>query len=202
MIPVAIIILSALAIGIAAGVLGLAPAPLESCLDTLIMAMLCLLLFVIGLDMSQNRSVVAQAKKLGWKMLLLPFFIAAGSILGALFISFFIGMDPRYAMAIGAGFGWYSLSGIMLTGLVGAQVGTMALLSNVFREMLSIIIMPLVVRLFGRLVAIAPGGATTMDTTLPVVVRYAGSEMSVISFVSGFTLSMLVIVLVPFFATL
>lgn len=202
MMPIAIIILSALAIGIVAGALGIAPAMMESSLDTLIMAMLCLLLFVIGLDMSQNRSVAAQAKKLGWKMLLLPIFIAAGSILGALFISFFIGMDPRHAMAIGAGFGWYSLSGVMLTGLVGAQVGTMALLSNVFREMLSIIIMPIVVRLFGRLAAIAPGGATTMDTTLPVVVRYAGSEMSVISFVSGFTLSMLVLVLVPFFATL
>ncbi|MDI6896576.1 lysine exporter LysO family protein [Methanocella conradii] len=200
MTSIALVILSALAIGIVAGVLGLAPGP--SSLDTLIMAMLCLLLFVIGLDMSQNRSVVAQIKKLGWKMLLLPLFIAAGSILGALSVSFFIGMDPRYAMAIGAGFGWYSLSGVMLTSLVGAQIGTMALLSNVFREMLSIVIMPLVVRLFGRLAAIAPGGATTMDTTLPVVVRYAGSEMSVISFVSGFILSILVIFLVPFFATL
>jgi uncharacterized membrane protein YbjE (DUF340 family) len=105
-------------------------------------------------------------------------------------------------MAIGAGFGWYSLSGVMLTGLVGAQIGTMALLSNVFREMLSIVIMPLVVKYFGKIAAIAPGGATTMDTTLPVVVRYAGSDMSVISFVSGFTLSMLVFVLVPFFAGL
>ncbi|MDM7911463.1 MAG: LysO family transporter, partial [Methanotrichaceae archaeon] len=77
MTSIALVILSALAIGIVAGVLGLAPGP--SSLDTLIMAMLCLLLFVIGLDMSQNRSVVAQIKKLGWKMLLLPLFIAAVS---------------------------------------------------------------------------------------------------------------------------
>jgi uncharacterized membrane protein YbjE (DUF340 family) len=197
-----LIILSALAIGIAVGVLGLAPAPVSAGLDTIIMVMLCLLLFVIGLDMSQNKSVIAQIKRIGWKMLLLPVFIAAGSVLGALVAGLIVGMDPGYAMAIGAGFGWYSLSGVMLTGLVGAQIGTMALLSNVFREMLSIIIMPVVVRLFGKMAAIAPGGATTMDTTLPVVVRYAGSEMSVISFVSGFTLSMLVIVLVPFFAGL
>jgi len=78
----------------------------------------------------------------------------------------------------------------------------MALLSNIFREMLSIIIMPLVVRYCGKIAAVAPGGATTMDTTLPVVVKYAGSEMSVISFVSGLTLSLLVVVLVPFFAGL
>jgi uncharacterized membrane protein YbjE (DUF340 family) len=198
----ALIILSALVIGTIAGVLGIMPAPVEAGLDTLIMVMLCLLLFVIGLDMSQNRSVIGQIRRIGWKMILLPVFIAAGSILGALAAGFLAGMDPRYAMAIGAGFGWYSLSGVMLTGLVGAQIGTMALLSNVFREMLSIVIMPLVVKYFGKIAAIAPGGATTMDTTLPVVVRYAGSEMSVISFVSGFTLSMLVFILVPFFAGL
>jgi uncharacterized membrane protein YbjE (DUF340 family) len=198
----ALIILSALVIGTIAGVLGIMPAPVEAGLDTLIMVMLCLLLFVIGLDMSQNRSVIGQIRRIGWKMILLPVFIAAGSILGALAAGLLAGMDPRYAMAIGAGFGWYSLSGVMLTGLVGAQIGTMALLSNVFREMLSIVIMPLVVKYFGKIAAIAPGGATTMDTTLPVVVRYAGSDMSVISFVSGFTLSMLVFVLVPFFAGL
>lgn len=197
-----LLILAALAVGILAGVSGITPPAVSASLETLIMVMLCLLLFVIGLDMSQNKAVLEQIRRIGWKMMLLPVFIAAGSVLGALIAGVMMGMDPGYAMAIGAGFGWYSLSGVMLTGLVGAQIGTMALLSNVFREMLSIVIMPLVVRYFGKLAAIAPGGATTMDTTLPIVVRYAGSEMSVISFVSGFTLSVLVIVLVPFFAGL
>jgi uncharacterized membrane protein YbjE (DUF340 family) len=196
------IILSALAIGIIIGLLGLTPQGVSANLDTCILIMLCLLLFVIGLDMSQNKTVITQIRRIGWKVVLLPLFIAAGSIAGALVASFIIGMRPGYGMAIGAGFGWYSLSGVMLTGLVSAQIGTMALLSNVFREMLSIVIMPLVVKYFGKIAAIAPGGATTMDTTLPVVVQYAGSEMSVISFVSGFILSMLVVVLVPFFAGL
>lgn len=197
-----LVILFALFIGILTGVLNLTPQVVAVNLDTLIMVMLCLLLFVIGLDMSQNKTVITQIKRIGWKIILLPVFIAAGSVLGALAAGLIIGMDPRYAMAIGAGFGWYSLSGVMLTGLVSAQIGTMALLSNVFREMLSIVIMPVVVKYFGKIAAVAPGGATTMDTTLPIVVQYAGSEMSVISFVSGFTLSMLVIVLVPFFAGL
>jgi len=197
-----LIILLALAIGIVAGVMGIMPPSVESNIDTLIMVMLCLLLFVIGLDMSQNKSVIKEMRHIGWKMVLLPVFIAAGSILGALVAGLIMRMDLGNAMAIGAGFGWYSLSAVMLTGLVGAQIGTMALLSNIFREMLSVVIMPLVVKYCGKIAAIAPGGATTMDTTLPVVVRYAGSEMSVISFVSGVTLSMLVIVLVPFFAGL
>jgi uncharacterized membrane protein YbjE (DUF340 family) len=197
-----IVILAALAIGILAGVAGIMPPAMEANLDIVILVMLCLLLFVIGLDMSQNKSVIREIKRIGWKIVLLPVFIAAGSILGALGAGLIAGMDPRYAMAIGAGFGWYSLSAAILTGLVGAQIGTMALLSNVFREMLSIVILPIVVRYCGKIAAVAPGGATTMDVTLPVVVRYAGSEMSVIAFVSGFILSMLVVVLVPFIAGL
>lgn len=196
------IILSALALGIIAGVLGLMPPVVTANLDTLITAMLCLLLFVIGLDMSQNKTVITQIKKIGWKIAMLPVFIAAGSILGALAAGILIGMDYGNAMAIGAGFGWYSLSGVMLTSLVGVQIGTMALLSNVFREMITFIIVPVVAKYFGKIAAVAPGGATSMDTTLPMVVRYAGSDMSVISFVSGFILSLLVVVLVPFFAGL
>lgn len=196
------VILGALALGILIGVLGLAPGILVDSLDVVLTAMLCILLFVIGLDMSQNKSVASEIKRLGLRIIGLPLFIAVGSIVGALAIGMILGIKPAYAMAIGAGFGWYSLSGVMLTSLVGAQIGTMALLTNVFREVLSIILVPFVVKYFGKIVAVAPGGATSMDTTLPIIVRYAGSEVSVISFVSGVVLSLLVIFLVPAFAGL
>ena len=195
-------ILVALALGILIAVFGLVPDVVSANLDNILTAMLCLLLFLIGLDLSQNRTVVAEIKKMGIKILLLPLFIACGSIVGALVASFVIGISPANAMAIGAGFGWYSLSGIMLTTMVGADIGTMALLSNVFREILSIMLLPFVVRYFGKVAAVAPGGATTMDTTLPFVVKYAGSEMSIIAFVSGVVLSILVVFLVPALAGL
>ncbi|MDH5793501.1 MAG: lysine exporter LysO family protein, partial [Candidatus Bathyarchaeota archaeon] len=38
---------------------------------------------------------------------------------------------------------------------------------------------------------IAFGGATTMDTTLPVIVGYCGSEALITAFASGFTLSLI-----------
>lgn len=195
-------ILAALVLGILVAVSGLVPGIVSTNLDTILTAMLCLLLFLIGLDLSQNRTVVAEIKRMGLKILLLPLFIACGSIIGGLAASFLIGLSPAYGMAIGAGFGWYSLSGIMLTTMVGADVGTMALLSNVFREILSIMMLPLVVKYLGKIAAVAPGGATTMDTTLPFVVKYAGSEMSIIAFVSGVVLSILVVFLVPALAGL
>ena len=195
-------ILVALALGILIAVFGLVPDVVSTNTDNILTAMLCLLLFLIGIDLSQNRTVIAEIKRMGIKILLLPLFIACGSIVGALAASFVIGISPAYAMAIGAGFGWYSLSGIMLTTMVGADIGTTALLSNVFREILSIMLLPFVVRYLGKVAAVAPGGATTMDTTLPFVVKYAGSEMSIIAFVSGVVLSILVVFLVPALAGL
>lgn len=196
------IILAALALGLLLALLGLVPVEIVSNLDSMLTLMLCLLLFVIGIDMSQNKTVMKEIRRLGGKIVLLPFFIATGSIIGAFAVSFLLGMAPNNAMAIGAGFGWYSLSGVMLTSLVSAEIGTTALLANVFREVFSIVMVPFVVKYFGKMASVAPGGATTMDTTLPVVVKYAGTEMSVIAFVSGVILSLLVIVLVPLLAGL
>ncbi len=195
-------ILLALAIGVIIGVSGLAPDALSANLDTLLTAVLCLLLFVIGIDLSQNSNLVAEIKRMGLRLLLVPLLIAAGSIAGALVISLLIGLTPQYGMAIGAGFGWYSLSSVLLAPINLGEIGIMALLANVLREMLSIVMLPFVVRYLGKTAAVAPGGATTMDTTLPFVVKYAGSEMGILSLVSGVILSLLVVFLVPLIAGL
>ncbi len=195
-------ILLALAIGIIIGVAGLAPDALSANLDTLLTAVLCLLLFVIGIDLSQNGNIVREIKRMGIRLLLIPLLIAAGSIAGALVVSLLIGLTPQYGMAIGAGFGWYSLSSVLLAPIHLGEIGIMALLANVLREMLSIVMLPFVVKYLGKTAAVAPGGATTMDTTLPFVVKYAGSEMSILSLVSGVILSLLVVFLVPLIAGL
>ncbi len=195
-------VLAALVIGILVGFSGIVPDVVSGNMDTLLMALLCLLLFIIGIDLSQNRNAITEIKRIGARLLFIPLLIAAGSIVGALAISLLIGLDTSYGMAIGAGFGWYSLSSALLAPISGGEIGIMALLTNVLREMLSIIMLPLVVRYLGKTAAVAPGGATTMDTTLPFVVKYAGSEMSILSFVSGVILSLMVVFLVPLLAGL
>ncbi|RPJ50619.1 MAG: DUF340 domain-containing protein, partial [Methanobacteriota archaeon] len=77
-------ILLALALGIVIGVSGLVPGAFTDNLDTLLTAMLCLLLFVIGIDLSQNGNIVSEIKRMGPKLLLIPLLIAAGSIFGTL----------------------------------------------------------------------------------------------------------------------
>lgn len=101
-------------------------------------------------------------------------------------------------MAVGAGFGYYSLSSIFITEYKGPELGTIALLSNIMREIITLLCAPLLVKYFGKLAPISVGGATTMDTTLPIITRYSGKEFVIISIFHGFVVDFSV----PFLVTL
>lgn len=173
-----------------------------SYLDQLIVYALSLLLWGIGLDLGFNPHIFKSLGRLGWRIILLPFLIAMGSIVGSIIAGYTLGIAGNQAAAVGAGFGWYSLSGVLLTGLHSVELGTLAFLSNVFREVLAILSLPLVAKYLGSLTAIAPGGATAMDVTLPLIKKVAGEEVVLPAFFSGAMLSAMVPVLVPLFISL
>lgn len=173
-----------------------------SYLDIISTYALAVLLFGVGLDIGLNREVLKQVKTLGWQILFLPFLVAVGSIGGAFLVALCFGMAANEATAVGAGFGWYSLSGVLLAKIHSVELGSLAFLANVFRELLTIIFLPLVVKYLGKITAIAPGGATTMDVTLPLIKEAAGEEMVIPAFVNGAILSALVPILVPFLINL
>lgn len=105
-------------------------------------------------------------------------------------------------LAIGSGFGYYSLSSIFITEYRGAELGTIALLANISRELLTLLAAPLLARWFGPLAPISAGGATTMDTTLPVITRVSGQEFVVVSIFHGFVTDFSVPFLVTLFCSL
>lgn len=70
------------------------------------------------------------------------------------------------------------------------------------RELLTLLAAPLLVRCFGKLAPIAAGGATTADTTLPIIARYSGKEFTIISVVHGMAVDFSVPFLVTFFCTI
>jgi uncharacterized membrane protein YbjE (DUF340 family) len=96
-------------------------------------------------------------------------------------------------MAAGSGMGYYSLSSILITQLkeptvgavVAAELGTVALVANILREMLTLTLAPRMVRWFSPVAPICSGGATTMDVTLPVITQYAGREWVFVAIVHG-----------------
>ncbi len=75
-------------------------------------------------------------------------------------------------------------------------LGAIALLSNIIREVTTLLLAPVIVKVFGRLSPISSGGATSMDVTLPVVIRFSGEEYAFASVAHGIILSLLVPIII------
>lgn len=170
--------------------------------NNLSMYVLYILLFVIGIGIGADTKVLKVIKESNIKIILVPLCVVIGSLSGAAAISLFLtDVSPKEAMAVGAGFGYYSLSSVLITEINGETLGTIALLSNIIREILTLLATPIFVKYFGKLAGIAAGGATSMDTTLPIISEYSGKEWAIISIFSGFVLTILVPILVPYILT-
>lgn len=167
-------------------------------LSTLMDGGLCALLFFVGIDIGKNKDVMKQIKEIGLKAISTPLMVGIGSIVGAMVGGSLLGYSLKDAGAIGAGFGWYSLSAIIIAPY-SSELSALAFMANVSREVLAIITIPLVAKYVGYTEAIAPAGATAMDTTLPIISKCTDGKTAIISFVTGLILSVLVPVLVPIF---
>ncbi|MBO8126363.1 MAG: lysine exporter LysO family protein [Firmicutes bacterium] len=189
------LILITLVVGIFSG--PFLPESLVSSLDGITTFALCLLIFGIGIDLGRERQVLSCLRKEGVTALVIPLLVAVGSLAGTYLYSFFSTFSSTEAVAVGAGFGWYSLTGPLLSQLHSAKLGAVGFLANTFRELISIVIIPLVAKKLGHWAAIAPSGAAAMDVTLPLITRATDPETAVLAFVSGVVLSLLVPIVVP-----
>ena len=160
-------ILIVLVLGIGAGYF--MPADLSAFIDSASSYMLLILLFSVGIDMGLNKEVFTRIKELGFKILLIPFGVVVGSLCGGVLTALLVKLSIKEGLAISAGLGWYSLSGILITEAGNPVGGTIAFLANVFREMLTFIVVPFVASHLNYYCAIAPAGATAMDTTLGII---------------------------------
>lgn len=156
--------------------------------DVIIDIGLCILLFFVGIDIGKNKDILYKIKRIGLKILLLPIMIMIGSIVGSIIGGYLMGMSYKEAGTVGAGFGWYTLSAMMLANY-STELSALAFLTNVSREIIALIIIPVVAKHIGYLESIAPAGATAMDTSLPIISRFTDSETAIIAFITGVCLS-------------
>jgi len=162
---------------------------------------LCLLLLLVGIDIGKQKNILKEIKALGMSIIVIPVLIGIGSITGALVVGLFLKLPINESTALGAGFGWYTLSAVMLVDY-SAEISALAFLSNVIREVLAIMMIPIVAKWIGHMEAVAPAGATAMDTTLPIITRYTSSKYGIVAFISGAILSTSVPILVSLFISL
>ncbi len=162
---------------------------------------LYLMLILAGMCMGFDTRNFLIVREFGFKILMLPIGIIIGSALGSIIsfatlILFNHDISLRDCLGVGAGLGYYSLSSVIITRLGDAELGSVALLANISRELMTLLFAPLLVRIAGGFAPVASGGAAAMDTCMPVIAKYAGERFAIMGIFSGMVLTMLVPILV------
>ena len=160
------------------------------------------LMFCVGITLGNDRTLAGRVRRLDPWLALLPVATAVGTLAGAALAAPLLAeWSLTDSLAVGAGFGYYSLSSIFIADFRGPELATIALLCNVMREIFTLLAAPLVARWCGPLAAVSIGGATTFDTTLPIITQAAGRPYAVVSVFHGCVLDFSVPFLVTFFCT-
>ena len=159
---------------------------------------LCILLLMIGIDIGVDGTLGENFRRAGWRVLVFPFVSILSMVIGAVVAAPLVSMTLKDSLCIGAGFGWYTLAPAMLAEY-SAEVSALSFLHNVFREVLGLLLIPVVAAKAGAIECTAVPGSPAMDVCLPVVEQSAGSTVAVYSFINGAVLSASVPILVSLF---
>lgn len=161
---------------------------------------LCLLMLCVGIGVGKDLNALRGLRTMNRWLLALPLLTISGTLAGCALISLLFPERALYdILAVGSGFGYYSLSSIFITQYRGPELGTLALLTNIAREIITLLGAPLIAYLCGPLAPITAGGATSMDTTLPVLTSVSGRQFAILSIYHGFVVDFSVPILVTIF---
>lgn len=172
---------------------------------------LYLLMFQVGLSIGSDKKLKEILSSIRPKLLLVPLATIVGTLSFSALVSLLLSQwSVADCLAVGSGFAYYSLSSILITELktpslgaqMAAELGTIALIANIIREIFALLGAPLFVKYFGRLAPIAAGGATTMDTTLPIITRYSGKDLVFVAIFHGILVDFTVPFFVSFFCSI
>lgn len=176
---------------------------IKDTLDLILMSALDVMIFIAGIEIGSNRGILKRICNLHSALLALaiPLAVACGSICGALLLGHIAGLSAYDSLLVGGGLGWYSFSSVVISAMYSTEIGTVAFLANMMREISGFFLIPLLVRVH-KFLALAPSGAATMDSGLPVVIKYTNLHVGMYSFINGLVLTLIVPVLISWLLSL
>lgn len=204
-----LVVLAFFAMGIALGVGGCLPA--EAVPADLTEWLLYVLVVQIGISLGAGGSLWRIVASFNLRSLVLPFATIVGTLVFTALAGLVLGgWSLAEYMAVGSGMGYYSLSSVMIidikSGSIGVQaatqLGVLAVMVNIVREMTSLVCGPWLARVFGCYAPISAAGVTSMDVTLPMIVHSSGQEMFPTALMHGLVLEISVPLLVTLFASM
>ena len=159
---------------------------------------LIFLLFLVGVQLRGSGMTLRQIL-LNRRGMLVSIVVLLSALLGGAIAAALLGLPLKTGLALASGFGWYSLSGILMTEAFGPVIGSAAFFNDLLRELTAIMLIPALIARH-RSSALGLCGATAMDFTLPVLQRAGGNEIVPAAIVHGFVMSLLAPLLIAFFS--
>ncbi len=158
------------------------------------------MLFFVGMSLVQ-KDISFKGILSDKAVLLLPLITIVGSYLGTLLTPLVTPYTIKEGLGMVSGFGWYSLSGILISDLGYPVLGSVSFLVNLLRESFAFFIIPLLGRLGRRYFypAVCTAGATSMDVTLVLLTSHFGTKVIIASIYHGVVMSLVSPLLIPLF---
>ena len=169
-------------------------------LEPAITWILALLIFLVGVSMGVDHERLRGSLARIHRPFILVVSTVAGALVSGVLLASLLGIPLGISLAIAAGSGWYSFTGPYLA-IIDPYYGFVGFASNLLREIFMLASYPALSRRLS-FEAISIGGATTMDSTLPVVARFGGVDLALAAFIHGLILTIMVPILVPLLASL
>ena len=168
---------------------------------------LYVLMLLLGMNLGGNQDLKGFVAQFNFKMLLVPIATVSGTFLFSAIAGFLLSQWSVFdCMAVGSGFAYYSISSVLITQLktpsmglqVATELGTIALLANIFREMTALVGAPFIRKYFGRLAPISAAGIGSSDILLAAITKYSGKDAIPLAILHGILINLSV----PFFVSL
>ena len=190
-----LIAMSIFSAGLLAGKLGLVHQALLN--PALPLYVLLVMVFFVGMGLGFSSDCWDILRRMHLRILLVPLASLSGTYLGVLAAAPLLSeYTVPQVLAAASGLGYYSLSSFIITGAGFPVLGSIALLSNIMREVGTLLLTPILVRLLGPLAPICTAGSTSMDTCLPMILKNTNEAYGLIAIFNGTVLTVLVPVLV------
>ncbi len=164
---------------------------------TVVTWMLYLLLFLIGQQL-HRANYKLRSLFLNVQGLIISVVTIVSTLLAGVVGAWLLELPIFHGLAVVSGFGWYSLSGIILSDLGYPLLGTTAFLLDIGREVFALMAIPLLSKINSH-VSVGYSGATAMDFTLPMLGKFHGAAIIPTAIASGLVMSMLVPIFMPLF---
>ncbi|MEQ4912392.1 lysine exporter LysO family protein [Proteus terrae] len=160
---------------------------------------LIFLLWLVGLQL-RNSGMSPKQILINRRGTTVAVVMGVSALAGGALAAYLLGLPMKMGLAIASGYGWYSLSGIVLTDAFGPVIGSTAFFNDLMRELAAIMLIPIIVNRY-RNTALGICGSTSMDFTLPVLQRSGGVSIVPAAIVHGFVLSLITPILMAFFTS-